>query len=368
MTHALLLRLSGPMQSWGTGSRLQIRRTDQHPSKSGVIGLLLCAMGVDRETAPSVLSPLTALQMGVRVDRAGVSDWDYHTAGAGIGIRKAEGGVKLTASTKELETLLSRRQYLLDASFLVALLGDQRVIEQAAEALKRPVWPVFLGRKCCVPSEPLLAGVGQPSDMKAALESLPCLVEDSRPDQSIELDAFVEHRPGTAPPAEARLVHDVPRTLRNPSHGPRWVVPIKVRARCERLPLPGRVGSNGRRVDYTSAQWKAVRAERLRFDGGLCVFCKSEAEEVHHVTYESAGEERIEHLRSLCSTCHDACTQLEYGSDMRAHRIDPADPAQRDLIARQINRLMAGRWLSVRRRILEQTRLATPDFMADAPN
>jgi CRISPR-associated protein Cas5/CasD subtype I-E len=333
-----------------------------------VIGLLLCAMGVNRDSAASVLATLGCLEMGVRVDRAGVSDWDYHTAGAGIGIRKAEGGVKLTATTKEPETLLSRRQYLLDASFLVVLLGDQQVIGKAAEALINPVWPFFLGRKCCVPSEPVLVGVGQHTDMNVALESLPCFVESAKPNQTIELDAFVEHRSGTLPPAEARLVHDVPRTLRNPSHGPRWVVPVKVRARCEQMPLPDRMGSNRRPVDYTSAQWRAVRAERLRFDGGLCVFCKSEAKEVHHVTYESAGHERIEHLRSLCNTCHDACTQLEYGSDMREYRIDPGDPSQRDLIARQIDRLMSGRRLSVRRRIQQQTRLGIPDFMTDAPS
>ena len=97
--NTLLLRLSGPMQSWGTASRLQIRRTDAYPSKSGVLGMLLCAMGVAREEAPSRLEPLVALQMAVRVDRPGVLDWDYHTAGAGTGIRQAEGGVKYTATT-----------------------------------------------------------------------------------------------------------------------------------------------------------------------------------------------------------------------------------------------------------------------------
>lgn len=368
MTHALFLRLAGPMQSWGTGSRLQIRRSDRYPGKSGVIGLLLCAMGVDRDAAPAALAPLVALEMGVRIDRAGVLDWDYHTAGAGIGIRKASGGVKLTASTKEPETQLSRRQYLLDASFLVALLGEQRVIERAAGALMDPVWPVFLGRKCCVPSEPVLAGVGQHPDMKSALEALPCVVDGARPGQLTELDAVVEHQAGKAPPAEASLVHDVPRTLRNPSHGPRWVVPIRVRARCEPLPEAGRRCPGRRPVDYASAQWKAMRAARLRHDGGLCVFCKCAAEEVHHVSYENVGEERIEDLRSLCRTCHDACTQLEYGEDMRAHRIDPSDPSQRDRILRQIDRLLTGRRLSVRRAILERARLAAPDFMSDAPN
>jgi len=122
--NTLFLRLAGPMQSWGTSSRFQLRRTDTYPSKSGVLGLLLCAMGIRREDSSRALVPLTALLMGVRVDRCGILDWDYQTAGAKIGIRSADGKIKKTQSTGEYETLLSRRQYLYDASFLVALHGS----------------------------------------------------------------------------------------------------------------------------------------------------------------------------------------------------------------------------------------------------
>jgi len=118
-------------------------------------------------------------------------------------------------------------------------------------------------------------------------------------------------------------------------------------------------------VDYSGEQWKTVRKARLEFDSGLCVFCKSAAEEVHHVTYENAGRERLEDLRSLCRLCHDACTQLEYGQDMRVTRVDPADPAQREALLRQISVLLTSRRLGRRRAILENTRAA--DFLADAP-
>ena len=36
----LLMRLAGPMQSWGTRSRFSNRDTGLEPSRSGVIGLL----------------------------------------------------------------------------------------------------------------------------------------------------------------------------------------------------------------------------------------------------------------------------------------------------------------------------------------
>ena len=143
--NTLFLRLAGPMQSWGTSSRFQLRRTDAYPSKSGVLGLVLCAMGIRRENSSKELEPLVALAMGVRVDRAGTSDWDYHTVGAKIGIRSADGKIKKTASTGEFETLLSRRQYLYDASFLVALQGGADAVRACVHALHNPVWPIFLG-------------------------------------------------------------------------------------------------------------------------------------------------------------------------------------------------------------------------------
>jgi CRISPR system Cascade subunit CasD len=79
-TSTLLLRLAGPMQSWGTQSRFGIRDTGLEPSKSGVIGLLCAALGWGREHD---VTDLAELRMGVRVDRAGVLRTDYHTVGGG---------------------------------------------------------------------------------------------------------------------------------------------------------------------------------------------------------------------------------------------------------------------------------------------
>ena len=171
--NTLFLRLAGPMQSWGTSSRFQLRRTDAYPSKSGVLGLLLCAQGVRREDSSPALAEVTPLLMGVRLDRSGTSDWDYHTAGAKIGIRQAKGGIKRTASTHKPEALLSRRQYLYDASFLVALQGNSDIVSRYAGHLQNPVWPVFLGRKCCIPSEPVFAGTGYYGTVTDALASVP---------------------------------------------------------------------------------------------------------------------------------------------------------------------------------------------------
>ncbi|HEV2246964.1 MAG TPA: type I-E CRISPR-associated protein Cas5/CasD [Terriglobia bacterium] len=337
--NTLFIRLAGLMQSWGTSSRFQLRRTDLYPSKSGVLGLLLCANGVRREDSEGPLAELTLLSMGVRVDRAGILDWDFHTAGAKFGIRQAKGGIKYTASTGELELSLSRRQYLYDASFFVALQGDNDTIGRYAGHLQDPIWPVFLGRKCCVPAEPVFAGTGSFETLEDALSSIPWHPrinaidrDDWRPTRTLE--AYIE-RPFESAPNGARLVYDVPRRFGYWSHSPR---------RVEKHQVTVRVGQETQPRPFSSLRASApdreALAHRMATDHYLCVFCKAPAEEVHHVSYENYGHETDDDLRSLCRTCHRACSMLEYGHDMSRHRVDPMDATQRSRILNQIERLL----------------------------
>lgn len=366
--NTLLLRLAGPMQSWGTASRSQLRRTDAYPSKSGVLGLLLCAKGVRREDSSKELEPLVALAMGVRVDRAGALDWDYHTAGARIGIRSADGKIKKTASTGECETLLSRRQYLCDASFLVALRGHHGTIQDCVRALSDPVWPVFLGRKCCVPAEPVFAGSGVFDSLSEALRLTPWraridAIDRQNRSESPPLGTFIEHPVGSPPPAGAKLVYDVPRVFGYDDHGARWVVAGAVTAPVGK-PLQIPAAKLGWRDPYGPG-WDDLRHARLAFDHGLCVFCKSPAVDVHHLDY---ADVRLETLRSLCKLCHDACTMLEYGTDMRQRRIDPSDVAQRPEILEQIARLLKERRQGRRRDLLADGRNVVVEFFDELPD
>lgn len=130
------------MQSWGTKSRFDERDSDLIPSKSGVIGLLCAAMGIDREALEPVLV-LAALRMGVRVDQPGVLRYDYQTAQ----------NVIAADESKVHPTTISRRYYLADAAFLVGLEGkDSTLLARAHRALRSPTWPLYLGRKSYLPS------------------------------------------------------------------------------------------------------------------------------------------------------------------------------------------------------------------------
>lgn len=171
--NTLLIRLSAPMQSWGTQSRFTMRDTGLEPSKSGVIGLLCAALGIDREDDEG-LRPLASLRMGVRVDKEGLLLMDYHTA------QKV-----LMANKKDVkDTEVSTRYYLADAIFLVGLESeDLALLERIQSALQKPVWALFLGRKSFVPTESivlkddagLLIGLRKGEVLKDALEKFPCL-------------------------------------------------------------------------------------------------------------------------------------------------------------------------------------------------
>jgi len=199
----LLLRLAGPMQSWGTRSRFDERDTDLEPSKSGVLGLLSAAMGIDRCDWEN-LEPLARLRMGVRVDRPGVLRYDYHTAQ----------NAAPDDPSRVLRTYVSQRYYLADAIFLVGLEGEDRgLLERAHAALRNPHWPLYLGRKAFVPSQPVFLERGVlDQGLEDALRSYPHLgsggapergrvvIESLSPDGSLRMDQplgpFAERRFG----------------------------------------------------------------------------------------------------------------------------------------------------------------------------
>ena len=151
----LLIRLAGPMQSWGTQSRFTTRDTGLEPSKSGVIGLVCAALGRPRSEP---LDDICELGMGVRVDREGLLCRDFHTAGGGTIDGKPYGVVR--ASGAKGGTVVSTRYYLADADFLVALSGARGTLEPISAALRSPVWPLFLGRKSFVPGRPVYEAGG----------------------------------------------------------------------------------------------------------------------------------------------------------------------------------------------------------------
>jgi CRISPR system Cascade subunit CasD len=181
----LLLRLAGPMQSWGLEARFSVRDTAREPTKSGVLGLLCAALGKPREERPEgggpTLPMLAQLRMGVRVEREGRLERDYHTAGGARSEQDAHAGVAL-ASGSGRRSVLSERYYLADASFLVGLEGERPLLATLEHALREPVWQLSLGRKAFVPGVPVhLPGGGlREASLEDALQAEPGILAGSR--------------------------------------------------------------------------------------------------------------------------------------------------------------------------------------------
>lgn len=166
----LLMRLEGVWQSWGERSRWDVRDTQTEPTKSGVIGLLGCALGY-RRGDPRLENELDAgLRFGVRVESPGRVVQDYQTITDFLptaegtyrhsGVKTATSLAKLRANPEATPaTIVSPRYYLEDAAFLVALEenpGFDGLLEKCAAALANPRWAIYLGRKACVPTRPVL--------------------------------------------------------------------------------------------------------------------------------------------------------------------------------------------------------------------
>jgi CRISPR system Cascade subunit CasD len=179
----LLLRLAGPMQSWGTTSRFDERDSQLEPSKSGVLGLVCAALGRDRAEP---VDDLARLKMGVRVDREGLLMRDYQTA---TGVISAAGKVDMN------RTVISPRYYLADAAFLVGLEGDDHeLLERIHAALRAPVWPLALGRKSFPPGEPVwLEGAIRAEGLRDALLAWPCVATPRYEHKGEPLRLILEH-------------------------------------------------------------------------------------------------------------------------------------------------------------------------------
>ena len=160
----LLLKLAGPLQSWGSASRFTDRGTQHEPTKSGVVGLLAAALG-RRRTAS--VDDLASLRFGVRIDQPGTLEDDFQTEHK----RKWDKSLNRWVSDRALP--LTHCHYLFDAVFVAAFEGDDELLERCAVALDAPAFPLFLGRRSCPPACRVLLELSESATLLEALKEHP---------------------------------------------------------------------------------------------------------------------------------------------------------------------------------------------------
>ncbi|MBU0464953.1 MAG: type I-E CRISPR-associated protein Cas5/CasD [Proteobacteria bacterium] len=157
------LRLSGIMQSWGVNSEYTYRNSGLFPTKSAVLGLCCAAKGLSRgsKKEKAFLNKVSDCSMTAialpRTITTGEKSWT-------VNVRRIEDfhtieNTKTAAGKKNPNAVMTYRQYLCDAAFLVLLEVNADLAYDLKEKLSDPVWGVWLGRKTCIPSAPVFAGV-----------------------------------------------------------------------------------------------------------------------------------------------------------------------------------------------------------------
>ena len=139
----LLLRLAAPMQSWGSASKFDRRYTEMEPTKSGVIGMLACAMGIRREAS---LDAFNDIKFGIRIDQRGDLGVDFQMAHE-------------QTNSKNASSWVTHRYYLFDAVFLAGIEGESGLLAKIEWALHFPEFPIFLGRRSCPPAGQVSLGI-----------------------------------------------------------------------------------------------------------------------------------------------------------------------------------------------------------------
>lgn len=146
------------MQSWGYSSRFNRRASASWPVKSGVVGMLCAALGIERDNEAGI-ARLTALSMtAYTLQNSGQRLTDYHTVGGGYDPKTHRHNMSNKAGGGSPSTVLTDREYLLDCKFGILLAGETETIEECAVAIQNPKWGIWFGRKCCLPAARIFEG------------------------------------------------------------------------------------------------------------------------------------------------------------------------------------------------------------------
>lgn len=178
MPDFLIFQLYGALASWGDIAVGEYRPSRGQPSKSAITGLLAAALGIVREddAAHNKLGQQYAIAICVRA--GGELLRDYHTTQVPGGNKKYfTRRQELTSDKLKLNTILSQRDYRTDAFYQIAVWAVDNdapySLEELNDALQRPKFTLYLGRKSCPVSLPMFPRIVSGTTLKQAFDEYP---------------------------------------------------------------------------------------------------------------------------------------------------------------------------------------------------
>ncbi|WP_237153305.1 type I-E CRISPR-associated protein Cas5/CasD [Oryzibacter oryziterrae] len=203
MTELVVFRLEAPMAAFGDLAPGERRGSHQRPSHSALVGLIAGALGYGRED-PALAQLTAGILLAVRTDHVGAPLADFHTAqtppqrkGRHFATRRAE-----LADKDDLGTIVSRRDYWTDMAFTIVVWPTAALpwpAQSIADALNRPVFTPFAGRRSCPVGAPFCATVLRAGSLVDALSAYEAWLDEHRP------DVFVSSPRGCEIAYDARL-------------------------------------------------------------------------------------------------------------------------------------------------------------------
>jgi CRISPR system Cascade subunit CasD len=165
MIDAIVLRFDAPLMSFGGVVIDHNGFTRRFPARSMLTGMLANALGYDHRDADLLQNLQTRIEYAVREDRPGKLLGDYQTVDLSQdfmqtgwttrGVAQGRAGAEATRQG----THIRLRDYLADAVYTVALALEPPEGNPDAGrlevALRAPARPLFIGRKSCLPAEPI---------------------------------------------------------------------------------------------------------------------------------------------------------------------------------------------------------------------
>jgi CRISPR system Cascade subunit CasD len=181
----LLLRLTAPLMSFGAVKVDQQNKTDSFPYRAMLTGLCANALGYLHAEDAAHEALQRRLRYAARQDCPGSRLVDFQTVD--FGPRGSLGSNLGWTTHGRLEerkggdasegTHIRYRHYLVDALLTVAVTLAPATagptVRELAAALQAPARPLFLGRKCCLPSEPIFRRMVEATTLRQALEAEP---------------------------------------------------------------------------------------------------------------------------------------------------------------------------------------------------
>ncbi|SBT08646.1 conserved hypothetical protein [Candidatus Accumulibacter aalborgensis] len=184
----LIFQLQAPLASWGDTAVGEYRPSIDYPGQSALVGLLGAALGLRREEEAAHAALAASYGFAVGIQSGGHLLRDYHTAQVPgqTALKKRPHATRrdeLAVPKSDLHTILSTRDYRQDAASLVAVQafdGAPRTLAELAEALQKPHFVLYLGRKSCPPAAPLHPLVLAADSALSAMEAYRAQIEAER--------------------------------------------------------------------------------------------------------------------------------------------------------------------------------------------